>query len=92
VNPAKAKEQQKMSQDKDFENNPVPLVDVVAENMAIYAGAFDDQSFRPQAEQLLRSFEAIEGRPAADYLEIEQWSLTHQDQGGRFLVLPGGKE
>jgi hypothetical protein len=36
--------------------------------MAILCGRDDDDSFRPQAEQLLRSFEASEGRPATDYL------------------------
>jgi hypothetical protein len=78
--------------DEDFDNNPLPLVEELAENMAIYAGAIDDQPFRPQAEQLLRSFEAIEGRPAADYMEIENWSMSHLDvKGARFLVLPGGK-
>jgi hypothetical protein len=34
---------------------------------------------------------AIEGRPAADYTEVERWSAAHQDEGGRFLVLPGGE-
>jgi hypothetical protein len=70
-----------------------PLVELVAENMSIYAGVLDDQLFLPQAEQLLHSFEAIEGRPAADYLEIEQWSMQHLDIAtSRFLVLPGGKK
>ena len=70
------------------------MVEVVAENMAIYAGALDDQQFMPQAEQLLRSFEAIEGRPATDYMEVEDWSRDHLHHVGpaRFLVLPGGKK
>jgi hypothetical protein len=70
--------------------NPLPLVEQVAENMAIYANVLDDSPFMRQAAQLLRSFEAIEGRPAADCLEIEQWSMGHLDGRGRFLVLPGG--
>jgi hypothetical protein len=69
------------------------LVELVAENMSIYAGGVDDGRFLPQAEQLLHSFEAIEGRPAADYLELEQWSRQHLDSpAARFLVLPGGKK
>lgn len=77
--------------EEDFDANPMPLVELVAENMAIYAGAGVDgiDSFMPKAEHLLRMFEAIEGRPAADYLEIEQWSMSHLDEGGKFLVLPG---
>jgi hypothetical protein len=75
----------------DFDNNPPPLVELVAENMAIYAGTDDAEAFRPHAERLLRMFEAIEGRRAIDYPEIEQWSMAHQGEGGRFLVLPGGK-
>jgi hypothetical protein len=77
--------------EEDFDNNPPSLVEVIAENMAIYAGAVDDQSFMPQAEQLLRTFEAIEGRSPAEYLEFEQWSMNHLDKGGRFLVLGGGR-
>jgi hypothetical protein len=84
------------SDDEDFEANldNRPLVELVAENMSIYASAVgDDQHFMPHAEQLLRSFEAIEGRPAADYLELEQWSRQHLDSpAARFLVLPGGKK
>ena len=54
-----------MSDDeKDFEDNR-PLVEVVAENMAIYAGALDDQQFMPQAEQLLRSLPPVAKTPAA---------------------------
>ena len=64
-----------------------PLVEEVAENMAIYAGTTNDERFIRQAEQLLRSFAAIEGRPAADYLEVEEWSRHHLDKSGRFLVL-----
>jgi hypothetical protein len=60
--------------------------------MAIYANALDGEPFMAQAEQLLRSFEAIEGRPAASYTEVEEWSWRHQDiDTARFLVLPGGK-
>ncbi len=75
------------------EKDDRPLVEVVAENMMIYAGALDHQPFMPQAEQLLRSFEAIEGRPATDYLEVEEWSMRHLNDtsAARFLVLPGGK-
>jgi hypothetical protein len=78
-----------MSDDDEDLNRP--LVELVAENMAIYAGCIDEQGFRPQAEQLLRSFEAIEGRPATDYLEIEEWSRHHLDHvAARLLALPGG--
>jgi hypothetical protein len=63
------------------------LVKTVAENMAIIAGVTDDGKFFPQAEQLLRLFEAIEGRKPRDYLEIEEWSRHHLDRGGRFLIL-----
>jgi hypothetical protein len=47
----------------------------IAEAMAIQAGSTDTNAFIPQAEQLLQSFEAIEGRAPADYLEIEEWSM-----------------
>jgi hypothetical protein len=63
------------------------LVEQVAEAMAIYAGMLDATSFEAQAAQLLRSFEAIEGRPPKDYLEIETWSLAHKHPCGPFLVL-----
>jgi hypothetical protein len=85
-------------EEEEFEANR-PLVELIAENMAIYDVAFrgdaiDDESFMLQAERLLRSFEAIEGRPAADYMEIEEWSMRHLNDVGpaRFLVLPGGKK
>jgi hypothetical protein len=71
----------------EFEANPPPLVEQIAENMAICAGVLDEAQFISQAEQLLRSFEAIEGRSPADYLEIEDWSRSHLAQGGRFLVV-----
>jgi hypothetical protein len=83
------------NEDDDYDNNPMPLVEEVAENMAIYSkGVLDDQSFMAQAEQLLRSFEAIEGRPAADYLEIEEWSRSHLNTVGpaKFLVLTPKKD
>jgi hypothetical protein len=69
---------------------PQALVEQIAEAMGIYAGTPDHVRFVPQAEQLLRSFEASEGQPAVDYLEIEQWSRCHLDPSGKFLVLPGG--
>jgi hypothetical protein len=81
-----------MSDDEeDFDDNQ-SLVELVAENMAVYASAVSDyESFMPQAEQLLRSFEAIEGRPATNYLEVEEWSRRHLNKVGpaRYLVLPG---
>ena len=81
-----------MSDDEDFDNNPLPLIEQVAENMAIYARRKDGKVFMPQAKQLLRSFEAIEGRPAVNYMEVEKWSRRHLDvKGAKFLVLPGGK-
>ncbi|MCK1632657.1 hypothetical protein [Bradyrhizobium sp. 162] len=80
-----------MSDEDDVDNNPPPLIDVLMENMAIYGGIDDPEHFKSQAEQLLRSFEAIEGRPAADYFEIEEWSMCHLEvKATRFLVLPGG--
>jgi hypothetical protein len=73
-------------------NDNTPLVEQVMENMSVYARPVDDERFRPQAEQLLNAFQAIEGRPAVDYLEIEEWSLRHLDiKAARFLVLPGGR-
>jgi hypothetical protein len=82
--------------EEEFEANEAnrPLAEVVAENMAIYAGVLDEQSFMPQAEQLLRSFEAIEGKPAADYLEVEEWSRSHLNTVGpaRLLVLTPKKD
>jgi hypothetical protein len=66
---------------------PLPLVEEVAENMAIYDGATDVERFIPRAQHLLYIFEAIEGRSPADYLEVEEWSRHHLDKGGRFLVL-----
>jgi hypothetical protein len=81
-----------MSNNDDFDTNPPPLVELVAEHMAIYGGTLDDGHFMPQAEQLLRTFEAIEGRPSADYPEIEEWSRRHLDiRAARFLVLPSSE-
>jgi hypothetical protein len=62
------------------------LVERVAEAMAIYAGSMDLESFIPQAKQLLRSFEAVEGHPATTYLD-EEWSARHLGGGDRFLVI-----
>jgi hypothetical protein len=57
-----------------------------------YAGTIDDQQFLPQAEQLLRSFEAID-RPAVNYMENRELvdEPFRRSKGARFLVLPGGK-
>jgi hypothetical protein len=63
------------------------LIGEIAENIAIYNGVVNDEQFIPQAQQLLRSFEAIEGRLPRDYLEIETWSASRVDRSGRFLVL-----
>ncbi|MBO0757297.1 MAG: hypothetical protein J2P54_15665 [Bradyrhizobiaceae bacterium] len=52
-----------------------PLVDVVAENMANYAGALNLDLFKEEAEKLIRRFEEIEGHAPADYLEIGAWAL-----------------
>ena len=71
---------------------PQTLVKQIAEAVRIYAGTRDRERFVPQAEQLLRSFEASEGHPAVDYLEIKQWSRCHLDPSGKFLVLPGGMQ
>jgi hypothetical protein len=71
---------------------PQTLLEQIAEAMGIYAGTRDHERFVPQAEQLLRSFEASEGHPAVDYLEIEQWSKFHLDPSGKFLVLSGGMQ
>ena len=69
-----------MSDAEEFDNNPPPLVEQLAENMEICAGVFaHDHFFQPLAEELLRSFKAIEGRPARDYLEIEGWLMRHRD-------------
>jgi uncharacterized protein (DUF427 family) len=70
-----------------FFDYDMPLVEQIAENIAIYAGVIDDARFMPQAQQLLRIFEAIEGRPPRDYLEIEDWSLHHLEKGGRLLIV-----
>ena len=64
----------------------------VAEAMGIYTRTYDDERFIPQAEQLLRSFEASEGHPATDYLEIEEWSKRHLHSSGKFIVLEGGMQ
>lgn len=78
---------------------PQTLVELIAENMAIYASlnaenmtfnpevAIDDEFFIPHAEELLRRFRAIEGRDAADYEEVEEWSLRHINQKSGFFVL-----
>jgi hypothetical protein len=68
------------------------LVEQIVDAMGIYTGTPDHERFVPQAEQLLRSFEASEGHPAVDYLEIEQWSRRYLDPSGKFLVLPGGMQ
>ena len=81
------------SDEDDFNNNPPSLVEQVAQNMAIYARVADSDIFKAQAEQLLRTFEIIEGRAAVDYLEVEEWSRLHLDAvGARFLVLRGDKQ
>ena len=64
----------------------------VAEAMGIYTRTYDDERFIPQAEQSLRSFEASEGHPATDYLEIEEWSKRHLHSSGKFIVLEGGMQ
>jgi hypothetical protein len=66
---------------------PQTLVKLIAENMAIYAGAMNDNLYIPQAEELLRRFRAVEGRDATNYLKVEEWSLAHIDQKSGFLVL-----
>jgi len=66
--------------------NDLTLSEQVAENMAIYAGQLDHAQFMAQAVQLVRTFEAIEGRPPHDYLEIENWSHDHL-KFDRFLVI-----
>jgi hypothetical protein len=57
--------------------NPLPMVEQIAENLSIYAGVVDGTQFIPHVKFLLRSFEASEGRPPRDYLEIEQWCSHH---------------
>jgi hypothetical protein len=59
----------------------------VAEAMAIYAGVIDDDHYAAQAEQLMNSFKATEGRWPRDYLEIETWSAAKLDKSGRLLVV-----
>ena len=71
---------------REVDNAP-SLAEQVAEAMATYAGAVDDTPFMAQAEQLLRSFEAIEGRLPRDYSEIEAGSLAHKHPSGPFLVV-----
>jgi hypothetical protein len=66
------------------------LVEQIAENMAIYAGAKDDAAFLSLAKELLRRFRAIKGRDPVDYLEVEEWSASTVDKSGRFSVFSGG--
>ncbi len=63
------------------------LTELLAENMAIYAGQHDVGQFLPQAEELMRRFRAIEGRWPEDYLEIEDWSRNRLDKSGNLLVV-----
>jgi hypothetical protein len=63
--------------------NSLPLVELITENMAIYAGATDNEPFRPEAERLLRAFEAALGRAPKDYLEFEQWAHMQTDPSCR---------
>jgi hypothetical protein len=58
---------------EEYEANPLPLVEEIAENLAIYAGVIDDTPFLDMAARLLRSFEVTAGRPAENHLEVEDW-------------------
>jgi hypothetical protein len=78
--------------DDDTEDDTVKpgtsgFIELVAENMAIYANTVESNLFVPQARQLVASFEATEGRLPNDYFELEDWSRHHLDKGGRFLVI-----
>ena len=75
----------------DLNKKRKALVEQIAENMSIYADMIDPERFIQQATRLLSSFEAIEGRFPEDYLEIENWSRSHLDKGGRFLILNGDR-
>ena len=54
--------------------NPRPLVEVVAENMAIYVGVMDDTKFLTPAAQAIEAFTRIEGHAPEDYSELEAWA------------------
>ena len=81
-----AQKAERKAEIEEYENNPPLLVEQVAENMAIYAGATDDALFLPHAYRLLGLFQFIEGRPTENYLEIEEWSRTHPDWSSRFWL------
>jgi hypothetical protein len=70
----------------DNDRNHDDFVELVAENMAIHAGSVSEEEFIPAARELIRQFEAIEGREPRDYLEIEEWSLSRL-KSGKLLVL-----
>jgi hypothetical protein len=75
-----------MTKNIDEGQCPQTLLEQVAEAMAVYAGTMDDDRFIPQAEQLLSSFQASEGRSATHYLEIGEFSKRHLHPSGKFLV------
>jgi hypothetical protein len=62
---------------EEYEANPPPLVEQVAENMAIYAGVTDDSQFLPMAKWWIDAFTTVTGRPPRDYLELEEWAMKH---------------
>jgi len=61
--------------------NPLPLVEQIAENLAIYAGTVDEAQFIPHAKFLLGAFKSSEGRLPGDYLELENWCSRHAPTG-----------
>lgn len=77
------------AQDWEVDFKP-KIVEVLAENMAIYAGAIDHAAYLPLAKEVLRRFRAIKGRDPVDYLEVEEWCRSTLDKSGRLHVLPGG--
>jgi len=69
---------------EDEITNEEDFVRLVAENMAIHAGALDgDEAFMPQARELLRSFKETEGHLPVDYAELEAWAGYVRWRAGR---------
>ena len=70
--------------DADFEANIPPLVELLAENLAIYDGSVnDDEAYLAQAREILRQYRAAHGRDPAEYMEVEEFFLSRQQ--GRHL-------
>jgi hypothetical protein len=62
------------------------LVFETAENMAIYAGASDDEPFLVPAHECIEQFANAHVREPYDYLELEEWARSVVERHHLFVV------